>query len=167
MTAATHTIDILADDVPRACLAVLLKHFSAVDDEREPWRVVYPLAEMLLLLTCATIASCDADYFGSAPTEELAGKTTVEKGHGRTETRAYKIFSMSTGSSPSGAIRARCASPISRRCPRSTRAPSMPIAARSRRAFTSRPPRSISTGSPTAPRPPGRGKYALAARGRI
>jgi hypothetical protein len=35
MTAATHTIDILADDVPRARLAVLLKHFSAVDDERE------------------------------------------------------------------------------------------------------------------------------------
>jgi len=28
--------------------------FSRLDDEREPWRVVYPL-----LLTCATIASCD------------------------------------------------------------------------------------------------------------
>jgi hypothetical protein len=59
MIAATHTIDILADDVPRARLAVLLKHFSAIDDEREPWRVHYPLAEVLLLLTCATIASCD------------------------------------------------------------------------------------------------------------
>jgi predicted transposase YbfD/YdcC len=36
-----------------------LKHFSQIDDGREPWRVVYPLAEVLLLLTCATIASCD------------------------------------------------------------------------------------------------------------
>src|SRR5271163_2686251 len=33
--------------------------FSRRDDEREPWRVVYPLSEVLLLLTCATIASCD------------------------------------------------------------------------------------------------------------
>jgi len=40
-------------------LAVLLKHFSQIDDEREPWRVVYPLAEVLLLMTCATIAACD------------------------------------------------------------------------------------------------------------
>jgi len=45
--------------MPRARLAVLLEHFSEIDDEREPWRVVYPLAEVLLLLTCATIASCD------------------------------------------------------------------------------------------------------------
>jgi predicted transposase YbfD/YdcC len=46
-------------EMPRARLAVLLKHFSQIDDDREPWRVVYPLAEVLLLLTCATIASCD------------------------------------------------------------------------------------------------------------
>ena len=25
----------------------------------QPWRIVYPLSEVLLLLTCATIASCD------------------------------------------------------------------------------------------------------------
>ena len=50
---------ILDGEVPRARLAVLLKHFSQIDDDREPWRVVYPLAEVLLLLTCATIASCD------------------------------------------------------------------------------------------------------------
>jgi predicted transposase YbfD/YdcC len=30
-----------------------------------------------------------ADYFGSALAAELASKTTVEKGHGRIETRAY------------------------------------------------------------------------------
>ena len=54
------TIGFFADEeVPRARVALLLKHFSRLSDEREPWRVVYPLAEVLLLLTCATIASCD------------------------------------------------------------------------------------------------------------
>ena len=54
------TTDFFADaGVPRARVALLLKHFSRLPDEREPWRIVYPLAEVLLLLTCATIASCD------------------------------------------------------------------------------------------------------------
>jgi hypothetical protein len=46
-------------DAPRARLAVLSQHFSDLDDSREPWRVMYPLKEVLLLVTCATIASCD------------------------------------------------------------------------------------------------------------
>ena len=46
-------------DAPRARVAVLLRHFSRLEDGREPWRIVYPLREVLLLLTCATIASCD------------------------------------------------------------------------------------------------------------
>ena len=50
---------IFNEEMPPARLAVLLEHFSQIDDDREPWRVVYPLAEVLLLLTCATIASCD------------------------------------------------------------------------------------------------------------
>jgi predicted transposase YbfD/YdcC len=50
---------ILDEELPRSRLAVLLKHFSEIEDGREPWRVAYPLAEMLLLLTCATIADCD------------------------------------------------------------------------------------------------------------
>jgi len=50
---------ILDEELPRSRLAVLLKHFSEIADGREPWRVAYPLAEMLLLLTCATIADCD------------------------------------------------------------------------------------------------------------
>jgi len=55
-----NTADFFADeDIPRARVALLLKHFSKLSDEREPWRIVYPLAEVLLLLTCATIASCD------------------------------------------------------------------------------------------------------------
>lgn len=45
--------------MPRAQPAVLPKRFSQIDDEPEPWRVVYPLAEAVLLLTCATIASGD------------------------------------------------------------------------------------------------------------
>jgi len=47
------------DEGPRARLALLLKHFSEIEDDREPWRVLYPLEEVLLLVTCATIASCD------------------------------------------------------------------------------------------------------------
>ena len=47
------------EEVPRARVALLLKHFSELADDREPWRIIYPLAEVLLLLTCATIASCD------------------------------------------------------------------------------------------------------------
>jgi len=56
----TDTVDLLVDEaLPRTRLALLVEHFSRLDDEREPWRVMYPLSEVLLLLTCATIASCD------------------------------------------------------------------------------------------------------------
>ena len=57
MLAVTDTM--LDEELPRARLAVLLKHFSQLEDDRDPWRVMYPLKEVLLLLTCATIASCD------------------------------------------------------------------------------------------------------------
>jgi predicted transposase YbfD/YdcC len=50
---------IVDDESPRARLAVLLEHFSELDDDRETWRVAYPIEEVLLLVTCATIASCD------------------------------------------------------------------------------------------------------------
>ena len=49
----------LDEESPRARLALLLKHFSALDDDREAWRVLYPIKEVLLLVVCATIASCD------------------------------------------------------------------------------------------------------------
>ncbi len=42
----------LEDETPLERLALLLKEFSRVDDDREPWRVAYPLSEVLLLLTC-------------------------------------------------------------------------------------------------------------------
>jgi len=50
---------IFEGESPRARLTLLLQHFSELKDDREPWRIVYPLKEVLLLVTCATIASCD------------------------------------------------------------------------------------------------------------
>jgi predicted transposase YbfD/YdcC len=50
---------IIDEEIPRARLGLLLQHFSELGDEREPWRVMYPLQEVMLLVTCATIASCD------------------------------------------------------------------------------------------------------------
>ena len=56
----TDPADLLADnEMPRMRVALLLEHFSRLDDDREPWRVMYPLSEVLLLLTCATICGCD------------------------------------------------------------------------------------------------------------
>lgn len=56
---APTSISIFDETMPRARLGLLLQHFSELGDEREPWRVMYPLKEVLLLVTCATIASCD------------------------------------------------------------------------------------------------------------
>jgi predicted transposase YbfD/YdcC len=53
------TVTIIDEEMPRARLGLLLQHFSELEDDREPWRVLYPLEEVLLLVTCATIASCD------------------------------------------------------------------------------------------------------------
>jgi len=46
-------------------LRALLDHFAVIEDPREPWRVAHPLAEVLLLVVCGTIADCD-DYEGIA-----------------------------------------------------------------------------------------------------
>jgi predicted transposase YbfD/YdcC len=63
--------------LPKPRLALLLEHFSAIEDVREPWRVVYPLREVLFLVVCATIANCD-DYddivdWGEAKLDFLRG----------------------------------------------------------------------------------------------
>ena len=42
-------------------LAVLLEHLAAIDDPRDVRRIAHPLAEILLLVVCGTIADCD-DY---------------------------------------------------------------------------------------------------------
>ena len=46
-------------------LRALLDHFAEIEDPRDPWRVAYPLPEVLLLVVCGTMADCD-DYEGIA-----------------------------------------------------------------------------------------------------
>jgi len=51
-----------ADPLPgKSRLAVLLEHFATIDDPRDVRRIAHPLAEVLLLVVCGTIADCD-DY---------------------------------------------------------------------------------------------------------
>jgi hypothetical protein len=47
--------------LPKPRLRLLLEHFSAISDDREAWRVAYPLREVLFLVVCGTIANSD-DY---------------------------------------------------------------------------------------------------------
>jgi predicted transposase YbfD/YdcC len=46
-------------------LRALLDHFAVIDDPRDVRRVMHPLAEVLLLVVCGTMADCD-DYEGIA-----------------------------------------------------------------------------------------------------
>ena len=55
-------VDVLPE---KSRLRALLGHFSIIEDPREQWRVAHPLAEVLLLVVCGTIADCD-DYEGIA-----------------------------------------------------------------------------------------------------
>ena len=44
-------------------LKALLDHFADIEDPREAWRVAHPLREVLFLVVCGTIASCErSDY---------------------------------------------------------------------------------------------------------
>jgi predicted transposase YbfD/YdcC len=55
-------MDIFAEEFSsRTRLKALLDHFSEIDDPREPWRVMYPLREILFLAVCGTVCDCD-DY---------------------------------------------------------------------------------------------------------
>jgi predicted transposase YbfD/YdcC len=45
----------------RPRLRVLLDHLATINDMREPWKVAYPLREVLFLVVCGTIAGGD-DY---------------------------------------------------------------------------------------------------------
>lgn len=47
------------EEIIRPRLALLLQHFAEIGDDRERWRVAYPIEEVLFLITCATICSCD------------------------------------------------------------------------------------------------------------
>src|SRR5207244_3206723 len=58
-------------------------------------KIVAHKADYLLALrgNQPTLETDVKDYFGTAPADELVGKTTVEKGHGRIETRTYTASS--------------------------------------------------------------------------
>ena len=52
----------LDDPLPgKSRLAILLDHFATIPDPRDIRRIAHPLAEILLLVVCGTIADCD-DY---------------------------------------------------------------------------------------------------------
>ena len=46
---------------PAPSLRLLLDHFAAIPDRRQPCKVMYPLREVLLLVVCGTLAGGD-DY---------------------------------------------------------------------------------------------------------
>ena len=45
----------------RSRLAILLEHLATIDDPHDVRRITHPLAEILLLVVCGTLADCD-DY---------------------------------------------------------------------------------------------------------
>lgn len=47
----------MTDDIGKRSL---IDHFSALDDPRQAWKVEYPLAEIMLLVLCATLAGADS-----------------------------------------------------------------------------------------------------------
>src|SRR5271168_993065 len=51
------------DEKPR--LRTLLDHFGVIEDPRDVRRVMHPLAEVLLMVVCGTMADCD-NYEGIA-----------------------------------------------------------------------------------------------------
>ena len=107
-------------------------------------------------------------YFRTAPADELVTKTTVEKGHGRIETRIYAASHVSTGSVRHAAIRASRASPASRPRQGPFAAPSMPTAAPSTHAiYISFRTARYRPSCQWRTRPLGRRKHALAARCRV
>ena len=59
--------------VTKPRLASLLEHFSVIEDPRERWRVAHPLPEVLLLVVCASIASCDDFSFTIPDDLRIAG----------------------------------------------------------------------------------------------
>ena len=100
---------IFNEEMPRARLAVLLEHFSQIDDDREPWRVVYPLAEVLLLLTCCratavataprTWPSCAASRLASfAPTKANEASKPEEKQPVGTQTISSSCSNLASSS---------------------------------------------------------------------
>jgi hypothetical protein len=77
------TTDTFFDEqLPRARLGLLLQHFAELGDDREPWRIAYPLHEMLLLVQWAvgnTAASIVANLAGNITDAEAAIRPRLRK----------------------------------------------------------------------------------------
>ena len=62
-----------ADVAPTAAKQSLIDHFSALEDPRQAWKVIYPLPEVLLLVLGATLAGADDFVAVAAWGEEHLG----------------------------------------------------------------------------------------------
>ncbi|MCU4161944.1 transposase family protein [Acidiphilium sp. AL] len=59
-------------------LAVLLEHFVTIDDPRDVRRISHPLAEILLLVVCGTIADClEADPVSGSRSSGRRGRARL------------------------------------------------------------------------------------------
>jgi hypothetical protein len=62
----------------------LLDHFSALDDPRQAWKVVYPLPEILLIVLCGTMAGaedfCEIERWAKQKLDFLRRLLPLEKG---------------------------------------------------------------------------------------
>ena len=90
------------------------------------------------------------DYFRTAPADELVTRTTVEKGHGRIETRFYTASAVVDWIKSDGNIRGSPGSTASRPWSGSSTGPNSRIAAPLMSGSSSRPPASTSSASPRA-----------------
>jgi hypothetical protein len=92
--------------LPRSRLAVLVKHFSQIEGGRQSWRVAFPLAEMLLLLTCATIIAPAVRLGGPVAQPKLTESMKHRAGSPR---RAAFLFrTMSAALSLPSALYSKC-----------------------------------------------------------
>jgi len=57
----------------------LINHFSALEDPRQAWKVVYPLPEILLVVLCGSLADADdvveIRYWGTTYLETILRQT--------------------------------------------------------------------------------------------
>ena len=66
----------------------LLDHFSALEDPRQAWKVVYPLPEILLIVLCGTMAGAEdfveIERWAEQEARFPAPASALRKGHSRT-----------------------------------------------------------------------------------
>ena len=98
------TVTILDEEMSRARLGLLLQHFSELEDDREPWRVMCPLKEVLLLVTCGTIASCAI----STTLSSRASISSTSCGGSRSSITAFRASSGCASWSPGSTRLGRC-----------------------------------------------------------